>query len=74
MPRKREDSIFLNRYTLSTTVFRSIKKDLRKLHKEATALLQQGIIDKKTESFVKEVQKLTLRNLEDLRSDSKQFK
>lgn len=74
MPRKLEDSVFYNRYCLTTEAYQAIKKDLRRMHKGATILLEQGIADKALRDYLQAVQKLTLRDLEDLRNEAKQFK
>lgn len=74
MPRKPEDSIFYGRYTFSTEVYRSLKKDMRRLMKGATAILEQGVADKQMRDFLQEVQRLTTRDLQDLRNEAKQFK
>ncbi len=74
MARKPEDSVFYLRYCLPTEAYRNLKKDLRRLHKGATSILEQGIADKALRDYLQEVQRLTLRGLEDLRNEAKQFK
>jgi len=74
MARKIEDSVFYLHYCLPTGTYRSLKKDLRRLHKGAATILEQGIADKALRDYLQEVQRLTLRGLEDLRNEAKQFK
>lgn len=74
MPRKPEDSVFYGRYCLTSGAYQTIKKDLRRLHKGASVLLEQGIADKSLRDYLQAVQHLTLRDLEDLRNEAKQFK
>ena len=74
MPRKPEDSVFYGRYCLTTEAYGSLKKELRRLYNGATAILDQGIADKVLRDYLQEVHRLTLRDLEDLRNEVKQFK
>lgn len=74
MPRKPEDSVFYGRYCLTTEAYCSLKKDLRRLQNGATAILEQGVADKALRDYLQEVQRLTLRGLEDIRKKLKQLK
>lgn len=73
MPRRKDD-LALGRYAISSTAYKAIKRDLRRLYKASQSALEAPAETVDMDALLKEMRRVSLQALESLRNDTIQIR